>query len=1025
MLANYSLQVCINRPQLTPDDCIVIACEGIGLDPKKIPRRTSALVKKRIVECRYGSKSEIYMTAVPRLERIIDHDPDTVIVLNLYPDEVMKYQCDGKPGKGATLSASDKKLVYASRIHSITIIPGSAVRQCRAAAANSVQLRVVHTTDFCHCYGSERGALGHISGIGPDGEFHIDAVVKTSENENQNSCSQLYEARVVACGPMTSAEVVVGDRLKGQAATLAYWLSLARKDHCVFHLYENLKNHGADDEVLALFQDLVYEKEPGEFGYEFTLDDILREASDTTRAYLENSILSGDCDPTRFCDSHILGERENVRTDQPSESWHAHIGGSGSIRALQLPLCIEAVYIRDVQALFDNRQKYIELCQHGAYLPSRYSLEFNSRSVDYRTYTIISSTDTRGIVQAKYGEGNFRKHEIDISTGVARCTNFHCEQLDGVMCVQAVEFLQSKNCHHLDYVDRKYTVAMGIQFYATSLRGVRENMRAVLVSDLPRSKCRVVGPHIPTPRGRPKSRRMRKNQRLKSRISRRYLAQCRNDVLNGAPEPPLPQELLGCEAKHCSTCGRRGHNASTCSGASNGRGELMSSQTQKDILKDPYLAVVVKRSGETILPKSLKHFHRMQKKPSRYKQMSFAAVLAQENNIDVNFLSDPFANEDESSVSGDSSSESELGEDEVHGSNGDDDIEFSFQHEDTIHDVSPEVDEGDDLDALIHDLQASPLLQESAVITQEVESSTVPLPVRRGLSFTPKKSSDTLSSDVPHVAPTPRACRSLSMKKVTNSDDTEFEPDPSIPLYELRSTTGCHWSLLCEHCKSGQVRHVDDDGIIRGFRPAKTVTDLKLRKPTGPNEPSYVQLRDDPSCYLDTESVDSMCSLIAHQGCINGERMDSGTIVASAVSYQADAAPRAVSLDTDVVHRIVGVAYSSLHYTAYEILLRYHIIILYDGLAMNVRQWKLALAYMLKKYEIDSYPIFTHIEIPRNMSQIPAPAVRPNQWFLMTAASFNSMLEDISLGGGRTRLFLKALPNSLYLSTRTPHDHQW
>ena len=37
MLAAYSLQVCISRPQLKPEDCIAIACEGIGLDPKRFP----------------------------------------------------------------------------------------------------------------------------------------------------------------------------------------------------------------------------------------------------------------------------------------------------------------------------------------------------------------------------------------------------------------------------------------------------------------------------------------------------------------------------------------------------------------------------------------------------------------------------------------------------------------------------------------------------------------------------------------------------------------------------------------------------------------------------------------------------------------------------------------------------------------------------------------------------------------------------------------------------------------------------
>lgn len=71
---------------------------------------------------------------------------------------------------------------------------------------------------------------------------------------------------------------------------------------------ENLKKHGANDEVCALFTDLIYEKEPGEFGFVFTLEQLLEECSPTTRSYMESSILHGNCDPSMFCDSKIQAE---------------------------------------------------------------------------------------------------------------------------------------------------------------------------------------------------------------------------------------------------------------------------------------------------------------------------------------------------------------------------------------------------------------------------------------------------------------------------------------------------------------------------------------------------------------------------------------------------------------------------------------------------------------------------------------------------------------------------------------------
>ena len=306
-----------NAPQLKPEQLTSLACQKLGMSSKDVPKATHHYIKSTAnVNC-YGSIKDIYMTSISRLEHLKEFDPDTQIFVTFYPDEV-------DPDYAKVLGSGNWKKrnfygtcqnTFALRFHAITCSLGASIRRAKALEAGELSMRQVRTTDFCHSFGHHRGCIGHITRLGADGEVYIDTFSIESENENQNTCRRLYETDFKCVHTSQPEHVIVGDRLKGKDATLNHWLPETRKDHCVVHLLDNIQHKGkADDEQMILLRDMIYEKEPGSNGYEWSYENLMAIAHDSLKQYLLSSVFCKSCGPSHFADSHIDREREGIHT---------------------------------------------------------------------------------------------------------------------------------------------------------------------------------------------------------------------------------------------------------------------------------------------------------------------------------------------------------------------------------------------------------------------------------------------------------------------------------------------------------------------------------------------------------------------------------------------------------------------------------------------------------------------------------------------------------------------------------------
>jgi hypothetical protein len=236
MLAAAVGTVAIKRPTLNARQLQAVACDKLGLHLDEVNPRSAYHMKNIVDRNKHGTKADVFMTSFARMKRLVNIDKDAVIVMFFYADTIkasevpdlsnstrgkhVMYPPTPKRVKYVTpASATNDELVFVLRLHAIVAIPGSTIRRRRATDKGQYSPRLMHSTDYAHCSGPDRGSMGHLSSFAPDDEFMLGIVGSFAENENQNSCSQLYEVYQRHIG-FTEEEGINGDRLKGQKKLL-------------------------------------------------------------------------------------------------------------------------------------------------------------------------------------------------------------------------------------------------------------------------------------------------------------------------------------------------------------------------------------------------------------------------------------------------------------------------------------------------------------------------------------------------------------------------------------------------------------------------------------------------------------------------------------------------------------------------------------------------------------------------------------------------------------------------------------
>jgi hypothetical protein len=181
-----------------------------------------------------------------------------------------------------------------------------------------------------------------------------------------------------------------------------------------------------------------------------------------------------------------------------------------------------------------------------------------------------------------------------------------CLEIDGVFCPQAVAMLR-----HLDedvylYVPYKYTVKGSIDCLKTSLGNLTDKIFKVDFNILNPSNPIIVPPHVRTPSGRPRTKRLTKQKRINNFIrEREQLAERRGALIVHDEQRVYRQSYV------CGICHEAGHNIQSCAQPHDGRGNYMSTETQNEYLRQGYLIIEIGLPGTTILPQTEQQFSEM------------------------------------------------------------------------------------------------------------------------------------------------------------------------------------------------------------------------------------------------------------------------------------------------------------------------------------------------------------------------------------------------------------------------------
>lgn len=364
----------------------------------------------------FGSTETQYSTLVSRLELIKKHDPDSVILLKVFPDKISEGVSDRTKEDSSVITTSqDGKSTksFCLRFGAVAITPGSAVRRHAYNKNSAFQaLKLNCSMDACHLSGTGRECLTDIMQPMAGNEYLLD----TFSVDAQNECNDAWHL-ALSCDKealdISSSHSFCGDRQKGQYEVNDYVYPDLDFTKCHFHLKKNITELGGGNQVHQdVFQELAY-----------SLTDVAR-----TKTYNKHmrghrpvkvkEYLSKSINPDKHqCDVYDMpGEKEVIFTCQMSESFHKTLKIL-PIRELPIPYIPDAIISYEHETIHKMQQTYYKLLHNKELLPPflQHIITKRTKNVNYYDIdTIPSSHNLSARVTFKFNKEKCT-HVIDLS----------------------------------------------------------------------------------------------------------------------------------------------------------------------------------------------------------------------------------------------------------------------------------------------------------------------------------------------------------------------------------------------------------------------------------------------------------------------------------------------------------------------------------------------------------------------------------------------------------------------------------
>ena len=537
----------------------------------------------------FGSTNWQYATLVSRLELIKKYDPESLILLKVFADNLpasLSSENNEDSSLISDLTSQDGKSsnTFCLRFGAIAVTPGAAVRRHALNDYSSINyMKLNCSMDACHLSTDERGCLTDIIQPLPGDELLVDTFTVDAQNECRDAWNLALTCDRKALG-RSSKYSFCGDRLKGQDAVNAYVYPDLGFTKCHFHIKDNIRTNGGTMLDTEFFQSLAYSLTDN--GRKKKKNSYMRSRSRTAKMkdYFKKSILP---EKDKWAVYDMKGEKEGLFSCQLSESFHEVMKAS-NIRSSPLAYIPELIIKYEYAKIHRLQHKYQTSTLASNHLSKRLHEVIKSRTQPARHFEIetINSTATLSAkVTYKYDTERFT-HLITLSVIPPTCS-YGCLRLLGQPCREMCTFAASVDVQLERIIPHKYTIKGCHELLTTSLHPLKSTLEINIESLQMIKTPQILPPHVRKTKGRPHSRRMRKGDRHKKF--------CR----------------LPASTQKCANCGKTGHNKTTCLNATDGQGNYMDVNVQDRYINQGFLVIPIEFPGNTILPKSIDEFDKM------------------------------------------------------------------------------------------------------------------------------------------------------------------------------------------------------------------------------------------------------------------------------------------------------------------------------------------------------------------------------------------------------------------------------
>jgi hypothetical protein len=242
------------------------------------------------------------------------------------------------------------------------------------------------------------------------------------------------------------------------------------KEHCIFHLTENMKlsrNGGLPVSLQKEFTKLALEVIPGDSGFNMRRIEYEKALSKKQLCYFNTSIMSGNSHPSMWANAYIPHEREGVISNQLNEVHHSAIRGSGNIKQQNLAIAAPMFMRREYKKMGELRKKYEDLGEKGQDYPLKRQKAVMQGNVNPDNFWFQTDPGTGlSIVTRRYGDQN--THVVLMNAKPIDC-KYGCLRLNGQNCFFVRAYVNRYWLEYSDHLPTKYTVKGGLDMLSASV----------------------------------------------------------------------------------------------------------------------------------------------------------------------------------------------------------------------------------------------------------------------------------------------------------------------------------------------------------------------------------------------------------------------------------------------------------------------------------------------------------------------------------------------------------------------------